>query len=245
LTSTTKLRRVALAALGLGLAVGACPAQPQVSLPQLPLPGTPGAWAETLLPGQKVPATQFTPTTTEGVTAWRIEADASYGTLVHALPADAAAARTLAWRWRVDRFAEGADLQHKAGDDAAVKICAMFDLPLQRVPFLERQTLRLARAAAGVPLPAATLCYVWDARLPAGTVLPNVYSRRMRWMVLQGPGGTGGWRSERRDLHADFLRAFGDEADGVPPLTHLVVGADADNTHGRSLAWVAGLELVR
>ena len=51
------------------------------------------------------------------------------------------------------------------------------------------------------------------------------------------------WLNERRDLHADFLRAFGDEASTVPPLKAIALGADADNTGGRSLGWVTAVEL--
>jgi Protein of unknown function (DUF3047) len=204
------------------------------------------AWRLSLLPQQKLPVTRFSRVEVDGRQALRIEAQGSYGNVVHAVSAAAAAARTLSWHWRVDRPVAGADLRQRSGDDAAAKICVMFDLPLDRVPFLERQTLRLARASAGEALPAATICYVWDARLSAGTVLPNAYTRRMRWIVLQGQGAAPGrWQLERRDVAADFLRAFGDESPEVPPIAAVVVGADADNTSGSALSHVADLELTR
>jgi hypothetical protein len=53
----------------------------------------------------------------------------------------------------------------------------------------------------------------------------------------------GIWQSERRDLAADFLKLFGDETQEVPPLVGIAVGADADNTGGASLGWVADLRL--
>jgi hypothetical protein len=116
-----------------------------------------------MLPKQTLPRTRFTAVDLDGVRALRIEAQGSYGNLLHELPAGARAGRQLSWRWRVERFAAGTDLRQKAGDDTAAKVCLMFDMPLDRVPFLERQTLRMARAAASEDLPAATLCYVWDA----------------------------------------------------------------------------------
>jgi hypothetical protein len=88
------------------------------------------------------------------------------------------------------------------------------------------------------------VCYLWDSRLPAGTVLPNPYTRRVRVMVLRGPEqALGRWQAESRDLAADFRQLFGDEARGVPPLAAIVVGADADNTGARSLGHLAGLVL--
>ncbi len=198
------------------------------------------------MPRQAVPATRFAVTELEGSRVLKMEAAGSYGTLLHTVGDDAASARTLSWRWRVDRLAEGVDLRTKRGDDAAAKVCVMFELPMEQVPFMERQALRVARVATSQEIPAATLCYVWDATLPPGTVLPNAFTRRMRWFVLQGAGVTlGRWQTERRDLRADFLRAFGDEAKAAPPIADVLVGADADNTQGRSLAYVADLELVR
>jgi hypothetical protein len=224
------------------LVAAAWPVQAASLLPSLT---EPASWTAALLPKQTLPRTRFTAVDLDGVRALRIEAQGSYGNLLHELPADARSARQLSWRWRVERFAEGTDLRRKTGDDTAAKVCLLFDMPLDRVPFLERQTLRMARAAAGDGLPAATLCYVWDATLPARTVLPNAYTRRLRWIVLQGAGGAlARWQGERRDVTADFIAAFGDETREVPPLRAVLVGADADNTGGSSLAHVADLELL-
>jgi hypothetical protein len=221
-------------------------AMPLQAAPILPPLTESVGWVPALLPQQTLPLTRFAPVDLDGVRVLRIEAQRSYGNLMHELPADARAARSLSWRWRVERFADGADLRRKAGDDAAAKVCVMFDLPLERVPFLERQTLRMARAAAGERLPAATLCYVWDATLPAQSVLPNAYTRRLRWIVLQGAGSPlGRWQAERRDLTADFIAAFGDESRELPPLRAVLVGADADNTGGHSVAHVVDLELLK
>lgn len=190
--------------------------------------GWPG-WRPGLLPKQTLPVTRFA-AEPEGVL--RVEAEGSYGNRVKETPG---AGRFLAWRWRLDQPLAAPDLRRKEGDDAALKVCAMYDLPLDALPFWERQKMRLARSLSGEALPAATLCYVWDPTLPAGTLLPNAYTPRLRWIVLRGQGeALGAWQEERRDLRADFLRAFGDEAKEPPPLAALAVGADADNTGGRS-----------
>lgn len=206
--------------------------------------GEPPAWVSAPLPAQKLPPTRFEVVEIDGRSALRIAADRSYGNLVHQVPASAAAARMLRWRWRLDEAIADADLKTRAGDDAAVKVCALFDLPDERIPFVERQLMRMARLASGQRLPGATLCYVWAPLAAAGQVLPNAHTRRMRWMVLQGQGTPlGQWREERRDLRADFLRAFGGEAAEPPPLLAVLVGADADNTGGRGRAVLQALEL--
>ena len=174
----------------------------------------------------------------------QIEADNSYGNLLHPVPADASARRLLSWRWRVDKPNLDADLTRKDGDDSPIKVCALFDLPLSAVPFVERQLLRLARERSGEPLPAATVCYVWDAKLAVGTVIDNAFSRRIRMIVLQGPQAPlRQWQAQQRDLAADFLLLFGAESQVVPPLLAIGVGADADNTHTRSLAHASDLVL--
>jgi hypothetical protein len=201
-------------------------------------------WRFAGLPKQTIPATGFALVDIDGQRVLRVRSDRSYGNLVHPVEGTAAG-RWLSWRWRVDEPVAGADLRRKSGDDTAVKVCAMYDLPLDVLPFWERQKMRLARSLSGEPLPAATLCYVWDPALPSGTVLPNVYSPRLRWMVLRGAGTPlASWQAERRDLSADFLRAFGDESPKVPPLTAIVVGADTDTPGSQALAYVADLALT-
>lgn len=201
------------------------------------------AWREAKLPQQKFPATRYAIEAVGGRPALRMDAEGSYGNLVHELRTEAQGL-TLAWRWRVDRFSEGADLRNKQGDDNAAKVCVFFDLPLARVPFVERQLLRLARSKSGEELPAATVCYVWDRQVAAGSAVPNPYSRRMRYLVLRS-AETGRWHEERRDVAADFLKLFGDEAEAAPAVIGVAVGADADNTGSRSLAFVADLVLSR
>lgn len=201
-------------------------------------------WRVVLLPQQKPPATRFEPGQVDGRAALRVEVDASYGNLVLERPG-APVPRTLAWSWRVERPNPRADLRRKDGDDSAIKVCLSVDLPLERVPFVERQLLRLARSASGRALPAATLCWAWGVDEPIDTVIENPYSRRVRTLVLRGRGDAGGrWLDESRDVAADFHRAFGDESPEVPPLLALGVGGDGDNTGARSLAWIAGLAVV-
>jgi Protein of unknown function (DUF3047) len=197
-------------------------------------------WRVVGLPGQKKPLTRFTVVEQQGQRVLRVEAERAYGNLVHALPG--AHAGTLSWRWRVDQPPVGADLRRKSGDDAALKVCALFDMPLADVPFVERQLLRLVSSRAGESLPTATLCYVWDNALPRGSVLHNAFTQRLRFVVLHGTPGQ--WSDERHDLAADFRRAFGDEAERTPPLTAIAIGADSDNTASHSIGYVDRLRLT-
>lgn len=202
-------------------------------------------WRVVTLPGQVPPVTRYELAPVDGRPALRVQADASYGNLVFDAAGRTAPAR-LAWSWRVDQGNPALDLTRKAGDDAPIKVCLAFDLALDAVPFVERQLLRLARQRSGEHLPAATLCWAWGHGEAVGAVLPNPYTARVRLIVLRQAAQVGaGWLDENRDVAADFRRAFGAEAGPpgapLPPLLAVIVSGDADNTGGRSAAFLSGL----
>ena len=214
-----------------------------LQLPDAEAVTPPAPWHVVGLPGQTKPFTRFTVVDLDGKRAVKIEADSSYGNLVHPL-ATVPAAPHLSWQWRVERPLAHADLREKSGDDTAAKVCVSFDEPIERLPFGERQLLRLFRSRSAEPVPAATLCYVWDTQLAAGTAIDNAFTRRMRYLVLEsGNERQGRWVAERRDVAADFMRVFGAESPTVPPIVDVAIGADADNTRGHSVAYVADLAL--
>ena len=209
------------------------------------------AWRFVGFPKKKadLPATRFEAGAVDKQPALQVVTASSYGTLVHDLK-DAPPAR-LRWRWRLDQPLSGGkappDLTTKAGDDAALKVCVMFDHPLDRVPFVERTVLRLARSVSGEPLPAATLCYVWDSAAPAGQQGANPYTRRVRYISLRGSDTPASkWVTENRDVAQDFVALFADElpAGAAPPrMSTVLIGADSDNTASRSTGWVADLQV--
>lgn len=206
----------------------------------------PPPWRVVALPDSKIAITEFQTTALDGGTVLRLRANQSYGTLSHALPQHVPSTHAaLQWRWRLEQPLASPNLRSKDGDDAALKVCAMFDMPLDRLGFVERNLMRLARARSGEPLPAAVLCYVWDNTLQPGTLLNNAYTARVRYLVLNGTEAPlRQWASHSRNLQQDFKRAFGNESPSVPPLVAIVVGADADNTGGTSLAYVGDVALV-
>ena len=217
-----------------------------------PTGAPPAPWRIVGLPGNKVPLMSPEIVPLDGRTVLQLRSDKNYGTVSHNIGPTTGPARgeagpwTLRWEWRLDQPLPQADLRRKEGDDAPLKVCAMFDLPLERIPFLERNLLRLARSVSGEALPGATLCYVWDHKLPAGTLLPNAYTARVRFVVLDsGSAALGQWVKHERDLQADFLASFGKESPTVPPLLAIVVGADTDNTGGSSLGFVSDLLLMK
>ena len=164
----------------------------------------PAPWRSVGLPGSSKPLTRFDLVPVDGLTVLRVLADHSYANLVHDLP-DVVLPRgtQLRWRWRLEQALPDADLRHRETDDTALKVCLLFNAPAENLGALEQSLLGVARALSGENLPAATLCYVWDTTLPVGTVLNNVFTARIRMMVVdsgskaagplgQPPAGRGG-----------------------------------------------------
>jgi hypothetical protein len=237
---------VAVAMTGLAAAGGA---RADEAVPLTPFSSAQGSqapapWRFTTLPN-KAP-TRFEVMELGGQRVLKVEADQSYGNLVHRVHVPLSRETSLAWRWRVDQLVEGADLRTRAGDDGAAKLCVFFDFPADRLSFGERARLAVARSTVGEEVPSEALCYVWDNKQPRGSVLVNAFTRRMRMMVLEsGPSATAGtWATERRNILADYQRAFGDESGGMlPDVVAVVVSADADNTQGHGVAYFSDLAL--
>ena len=230
------------------LAAGAAAAQPAATVPPFSAmaTGQPAApWRIAGLPGQKPPLTQFSIQPQDGRQALQVITRASYGNLVLDTPGlRLAPGSQLRWSWSLERGLTRSDLRTRDGDDVALKVCVLFDMPLDGLPLGERTRMRMARSISGEHLPAATLCYVWDRLLPVGTLLPNAFSPRVRYLVAaSGEPAPGPWARVERQPAGDFLRAFGQEATAVPPVLAIVVGGDADNTGGQSVGWVGDVGL--
>lgn len=195
--------------------------------------GLPSGWQLAKLP--LVAPTQFQLVRLDGATVLQLDARNAAASLYRPLRIDAAQTPIVRWRWRIDGLIEGADLGQKEGDDLPARLYVMFDYPLERLPWLERTKIQLARSVAGETVPAAALCYVWDGDLAAGTRLWNAYTKRVRVIVVEsGARRVGQWVEAERDVVADFREAFGEEP---PPISGVAVGADTDQTGGRVRSW--------
>ena len=241
----TPLRLVAAALLAGAVLVPPALGADPTTLPPLKEAAAdpPPPWGFVGLPGQTKPKTRFSIVEVDGRKAVRIEAQESYGNIVHPMQFSGPKA-TLSWQWKIETPVPAPDLRTRQGDDTSVKVCVFFDMPLDLVPFVERQLQKIAQSKTTDPIPNATVCYVWDPALPAGTELDNAFTRRMRYIVLEsGADKVGKWMPEKRNVMADFAKLFGGESPKVPPIMGIAIGADADNTKSRSVAYVANITL--
>jgi len=161
-------------------------------------------------------------------TVLRAEAKSSASGLLRKLKADPAEYPLLRWSWKVSGVVKNADLYRKDGDDFSARIYVIFDYPLEKLSFVERAKVKLAKLVYGAELPLATLCYVWDAKAPVGTIAPSAYTDRVRIVVVEsGPDRANQWVDFERDVRRDFLAAFGE---APPAITGIALATDTDNT---------------
>jgi hypothetical protein len=143
--------------------------------------------------------------------------------LVRKLDLDPRDTPILSWRWKVSGTIAPGDERTKAGDDYAARVYVIFPhwfFPKTR-----------------------TLNYIWANHLPRGEFLPNAYTgNAMMIAVESGPGQSGQWLTERRNLREDYLRAFGEEP---PRIGAIAVMTDTDNTGASAMAWYDDLRLER
>ena len=196
-----------------------------------PLPG----WLAPYVFENQPRHTRFSLVEDEGRVALRAEARASSSGLIRELRVDPRAYPILGWRWKVMNLIGKSDLFTKEGDDFPARLYVTFDLDLDTLPAGERLKLRMGRFLYGPKLPLAALCYVWDTKVPAGTMAPNAYTDRVRMVVVEsGPARLGRWLEHERNIFDDYRKAFGADPGAV---NGIVFSSDTDNTGENSLAF--------
>jgi hypothetical protein len=200
----------------------------------------PTPWQYIALPERYAkPLTAIDVADIEGKKVLRLGADKSWGTVAHPWTG---AAQTIQFQWRLDKALTQASFKTKSAEDAALKVCASFDMPADRIPAGERTLFKLAQFFSREKLPTATLCYVWANAEELGSTHASPTTARVRYMVLdRATSPLKAWKSHKRNLSEDFLKAFGTETSTVPALTAIIVGADSDNTQDISLGYVADI----
>jgi|LakMenEpi03Aug12_release.lakeMendotaPanAssembly.Ray.scaffolds.fasta_scaffold182767_3 hypothetical protein len=192
-------------------------------------PGTtlPAGWVPLEASNIKV-RTRYTLVDDNGTTVLRADSERGASGLSRQLRINPSDLPWLRWRWKISNLIETADLRTKDGDDFPARIYVMFDYPIEKLPFLERNKLRLARTLFDPNLPAATLCYVWDSKAAAETIASSAYTDRVKIIVVEsGASRVRQWVNIERNIAGDFRAAFGEEA---PPVSAIAVATDTDNT---------------
>ena len=190
-------------------------------------------WHAVALPGKA--ETRYRSDTKDGREAIFAHADRSASLWRKHLRRGADQLGTVEFSWWVASVVPGADVNQADREDAAARVMFAFDGDHGRLSPRNRLMFDLAEAVTGERPPYATLMYVYDSATPADTVVHNCRSDRIRKIVVDsGSTQLQRWRTHRRDLVADYRRAFG-EAPGA--LLSVAIMTDTDNTGTTAQAW--------
>ena len=198
------------------------------------------AWAHLPLSSLKKD-TRYSVVLKDGKSILQAEADASASLYGARLKPTLASYGALSWQWQTDALVPGADNREKSKEDAPVRVIAAFDGDKAVLSDAEKRQFKWAKRMSGREPPYATLIYIWSEQVPVETVIPSAHSGRVKMLVVaSGSAGLGQWHTLRRDLRADFKRAFGEEPG---PLLGVGVMTDTDNTGAKASARYADIRL--
>ena len=229
---------VALAVLSLAGAPSRADGPPPVELGRFAPPSgadqPPAGWeALTFLPISR--HTRYTVAVDEGRHVLRAESHGAASGLYRPVDLDPRVYPVLTWRWKVERVLTAADARTRRGDDYAARMYVAFRYDPAAATLWERTRYGFYRVVYGRYPPKVALTYVWDNRLPAGTVLDNAYTHRVKMIVAQsGPALAGRWVEERRNVYEDYRRVVGGEP---PRIEGVAVMTDTDDTGESATAW--------
>jgi hypothetical protein len=199
-----------------------------------------GPWISWTLPAKR--PTRYAPVDVGGVRVIEAVADSSVSGLRHALDVDPEQRPILEWRWRVDRTLEGADVGDRHADDSPVRIVLAFDGDIGSLPIKEQMFFERVKLLAGQDMPYATVMYVWCNKRQPEAIASNPHTGRVQKIVVEhGTDGVGQWRTYRRDIVADYERAYGRKPGR---LIGVGVMSDSDNTKQSARGWYGDIRLL-
>ena len=197
-------------------------------------------WQPFLLPGKRFADFELVAGADKPVLS--VQADRSVSILRRRFAEAIPAVGHIDFSWKVDGLPDGANLSDVDLGDAPVRILLSFDGDRSKWSARNHRLSDMSRLLTGEELPYATLMYVWSTNDAADSVVVNPRTDRIRKVVVEsGAAQVGRWRQYRRDVHADFLRAFGEEPG---PLRAVALMTDTDNTRSRLRAWYGPMSLA-
>jgi hypothetical protein len=139
------------------------------------------------------------------------------------------------WRWKVANILKNGDVTKKEGDDYPARIYITFEYDSSKVSFFKKAQYETIRLLYGQYPPLGAINYIWESKVPKGTIVPNPYTDQAKMIVIEsGADRLNQWVSEERNIYEDYKKAFGEE----PPLiSGVAIMTDTDNTGESATAY--------
>lgn len=161
--------------------------------------------------------------------------ESSSSGLAKEMPVDPREYPLVTWQWKVEHLLKKGDVTRKDGDDSPARLYITFEFDQARVNVFKRALYEAIRLIYGRYPPLGAINYIWDSRVPVGTLLPNAYTDQVMMFVLENsPERLNTWIAERRNVYEDYKRAFGQEP---PMISGVAIMTDTDNTDESATAY--------
>ena len=139
------------------------------------------------------------------------------------------------WRWKVENILEKGDVSRKDGDDYPARLYITFEYDGNKVGLWEKAKYEAAKLVHGQYPPIATINYIWESKVPIGTIVPNPYTDRAQMIVTQsGSDKLNQWVTEERNIFEDYMNSFGENP---PKISGVAIMTDTDNTKESAVAY--------
>jgi len=174
-------------------------------------------WSKKIFTGE----TEYSIVQIDGRKALRSVSKNSASGLVKKIEKDPSQYPLLRWSWKIEHTLKREDATKKNGDDFVARVYVVFP----RVLFWKTRAIN----------------YVWSAKLPKGTAIPNAYTANAVMVAVEsGDGKAGTWVNEERNIFDDYKMFFGEDP---PPLGAVALMSDTDNTGDEAVAYFGDIFL--
>lgn len=173
--------------------------------------GLPGGWQDWIM-SRLLKKTEYKVINENGTHVLEARSESAASGLLQEVLIDPNIQRHISWRWKAPQLIPAADNTRRNADDSPVRIVIAFDGDKKKFDFEDRAMADMVKLFSGREMPYATIMYIWENKLPVGTVLENAHSSRAKMIVAEsGPKRVGQWLTMTRDVLEDFRQAYGEE----------------------------------
>ena len=139
------------------------------------------------------------------------------------------------WRWKVTNILKKGNVKRKDGDDYPARIYITFKYDPSKLSLAEKAKYETIKVLYGQYPPLGAINYIWESKVPLGTIVPNPYTYRVKMIVVEsGEAKLNQWVNEERNLYEDYKKAFGEEP---PIISGVAIMTDTDNTGESATAY--------
>ena len=173
--------------------------------------GLPSGWQHWIM-SRLLKKTEYKVINENGTHVLEARSESAASGLLQEVSIDPNVQRHISWRWKAPQLIPTADNSRRNADDSPVRIVIAFDGDKKKFDFEDRAMADMVKLFSGREMPYATIMYIWENKLPVGTVVENAHSGRAKMIVAEsGAKRVGQWLTMTRDVLDDYRQAYGEE----------------------------------